>query len=414
MISQARNSGGTTGKWTVVVWIPKSGGKRITRIVHGTKRDAERRERDLQAAVETQRWSEIDRTRLRAGVTIHDLAKEWIAAGLPRPGGRQRSQSQRDSLQPFLTQALKWWGGKSPTGIAARDFEDYGAWKREHARTGTGERAADLEINALAQLAAWAVSSGRLDRNPFLGRPSYRDPAAIHHCPEAMPENDEELHRLIGWLFATGGVHRVAGAHLLFQAFTGLRPGEPGALRWDAVGDQAGARLTITREGSQVPLLRVQRLKGGINPAVRIHDPLQQFLAAWRAYSAQAWPNSPWMFPHPEDHTRPLVAYGATADSGLGRLLAEAATAIGVGPRKPHSMRAYYVRVRRSQGIDDATIAVELGQASGPALVVRTYGERFAILGGDGLYDWLPAEPAQPCWLRLATPSNVVAISSAA
>ena len=70
-------------------------------------------------------------------------------------------------------------------------------------------------------------------------------------------------------------------------------------------------------------------------------------------------------------------------------------------------MRAYYVRVRRSQGIDDATIAVELGQGSGPGLVVRTYGERLAILGGDGLYDWLPAD-GKPCWDRLRAPANVI------
>jgi hypothetical protein len=373
------------------------------------------KEADLIAAVESKRWAEIDRTRLRAVVTLQQLGQEWIELGLPKPGGRPRSADQQRRLVPFLKAGLTWWGARSPAGIGPKDFEAFGAFKRANARSGTGERVADLEIVALHGLCAWAVSTGRLQTDPFIGRPQYRAQEDVTHCHEAMPADDEELHRLIGAMFEAGGQAVVAGAQLVFQAMTGLRPGEPGALRWDAGPDEPGRRITITRDGAAVTVLRVRRLKGGINPGVRVHDHLDAFLGAWRAYTAVHWPASPWMFPDPVDPTRPLVAFGEASASHLGRLVQATASRLGLPSRKPHGMRAYYVRVRRSQGVDDATIAVELGQGSGPGLVVRTYGERIAILGGDGLHDWMPADPATlPCWARLGVPANVIAMQQVA
>jgi len=396
--------------WTIVV--PAGNGRRITRTFEGSRRDAERRERDLRLAVQDGRWSEIDRTRQRATVTLDQLAAAWREAGMPKPGGRGRTPAQQERIAVFLKLALTWWGNRSPAGIGPRDFAAFGAYKRTNARSGTGERAADLELVALHNLCLWAVYDGRIAANPFAARPTYRDASAVRHCNEAMPSSDEELHRILGRLFAGDPLAVAAGGHLMFCALTGLRPGEPGALRWDAQGDQPGARLTITREGTAVELMRVQRLKGGINPAVRIHPALAAFLSRWRAYCLATYPKSQAMFPHP-DGDRPLVPFGDTADSHLHRSLSAACVALGIPARKPHSMRAYYVRVRRSQGIDDATIAVELGQGSGPGLVVRTYGQRLAILGGDGLYDWLPADGA-PCWESLAAPANVIPMQAAA
>jgi len=46
---------------------------------------------------------------------------------------------------------------------------------------------------------------------------------------------------------------------------------------------------------------------------------------------------------------------------------------------------AVYVRMRRSQGASDATIAKQFGQRSGPGLIVSTYGG--ADIRGDGRWD---------------------------
>lgn len=393
-------------RWTIV--IPDGRGKRLTRTFRGTRKEAERLERDLVAAVEASRWAEIDRTARRSTVTLQILADDWRAAGYPKPGGRTRTPAQQGRLEAFLRVALRWWGSRSPAGIGPRDFDAYGAHKRSTARTGTGERMADLELVCLHNLCEWARGTGRIAENPFANRPTYRDGAAVEHCSTRQPASDEELHAIIGHLFATGdGYATVAGAQLLFCALTGLRPGEPGALRWDAGADQPGARLTLTREGTETQVLRVRRSKGGINPAVRIHAAAAAFLRSWRQWTAEHTPDSPWMFPHPTDPTRPLVEFGDTSNGHLVRHLRNACSALGIEPRKPHAFRAFYVRVRRSQGIEDATIATELGQGSGPGLVVRTYGERLAILGGDGLFDWLP-EGRPAAWETLLAGGTVV------
>jgi len=62
-------------------------------------------------------------------------------------------------------------------------------------------------------------------------------------------------------------------------------------------------------------------------------------------------------------------------------------------------MRAFYVLVRRSWGIDDQVIAVELGQGSGAGLIATTYGDVPANWrNGDGpKLNWLP-DPAQYAW----------------
>lgn len=412
MIYRRLRNGVLSDDWTIVVTVPGSNGKRITRTFRGTKRDAERREADLVAAVEAERWAEIDRTKLRAVVTLQQIADEWVKLGLPKPGGRLRTPAQADRLKPFLQAALTWWGSRSPIGIGPRDFEAYGAHKRNNARSGTGERAADLEVVALHNLCAWAVASGRLPADPFAARPRYRDPDHVEHCTSAMPADDDELHRIVGWLFQAGGADAVAGAHLMMQALTGLRPGEPGALRWDARGDEPGARVTLRRDGQEVEIMRVGRGKRGTNPGVRVHAVLATFLGAWRRYTAQQWPTSGVMFPDPAAPENPLVPYKNTVDSCLGRALHRAAAALGLPRRTPHGMRAFYVRVRRSQGVEDGTIGTELGQRGGATLILSTYGERLAILGGDGLHDWLPTA-APVAWSLLEAPANVVAMPAA-
>lgn len=415
MIYHRTRSGITSEDWTICV--SDGRGKRITRTFRGTKRDAERAERDLETAIEEKRWQEIDRTRLRATVTLSQIATEWVEMGMPKPGGRPRDEGARNRLTPFLDAALRWWGGKSPVGIGPRDFETFGSFKRANARTGTGERQADLELVALHNLCVWSVSAGRLTANPFANRPQYRDPKDVVHCTEKMPTDSNELHRLLGHMMAKGGDSAVAAAHLMLCAFTGLRAGEAGIIRRDGKGEQPGAMLIVTREGAAVRLMRVDREKGGTNPAVRVHAALESFLAAWNAYHAAQddWNDTQWLFPNPSLPKLPFVAWAAVDHSSLGKLLTAAVQELGIAHRTPHGMRAFYVQVRRSQGISDAMIGDELGHKGGAAVVVKVYGKRNAILGGDGLHDWLPSDPSIPvAWSLLDRPANVVAMAAAA
>ena len=349
-------------------------------------------------------------------VTVGQLATAWTASGYSRANRRPRTAGQQRTQALFLRYLLEWWEQRNAATITGPDLGNYAEWRRLHSRAGaSGDRTIDVELGVLSNLFQWAVAVGQAKANPFASRPRFQDAGEIAHCHEFMPESDEELHRLCGWLMAQPAT-AVHGAQLLFQALTGLRPGEPGLLRWDAghVGHlyQPGHIRAALYDGTEQQILAVARLKRGQNPTVIVTTALAAFLAAWKPVCAARWPESPWYFPNPHNPAEPLVK---PSESGrtLNRPLAAAAAHCEVGERHGHAMRAYYVRVLRSQGVLDATIAARLGQSGGGKLIENTYGE--ATDGfGDRRFDFWPDPTGEirPAWESLATTpaTNIIAL----
>lgn len=354
-------------------------------------------------------------TAARATLTVGAVLKQWSDAGCPHSNGRPRTKEQQDRQKAALKHSLPWWTSQSVLTVTGPTLSEFAEWRRRQAsahRTGNaGDRAVDLELTTLSNAFSWAVARGHATKNPFTSRPRFQSPDAVSHCHEFMPASDEELHRITALLItAKEPRHQVAGAQLLFQALTGLRPGEPGLLRHNA-GYEAdrpgpGLRYQAAPDGTPIDFLAVTRLKGGINPAVVVRPPLASFLSAWLPHVRAQWPDTPWYFPDPTDPTRPLV----DPEDKRKRLLDAlntATAALRLPERHPHAMRAFYVRVRRSQGADDARIAVELGQGSGPGIIVRTYGQAHGI-HGDGRFDWQPASPVPAAWTQIGTAATNV------
>lgn len=346
-------------------------------------------------------------------VTVAKLAEEWCSSGCPDADERPRTNDAADRLKDILGRALPWWGPQNPALVTRETLKDYARIRRIEAqrrRGQTGDRAIDLELACLSSLGQWAVATGRIAANPWAERPRFRRPEDVDHCNEFRPATDEELHAILRWLWNQDSLERrVAGAVLAWCALTGQRPGEVDALRVDGqvIGDRRppGTRWRM-KDGTE--RIAVHRSKGGINPAVRVHPALDAFLGSWLAYRASQWPKSPWYFPNPH-----APADALSSLDPLHNALGAATAALRLEHRKPHAMRAFYVRCRRSDGIDDATIAVELGQGSGPGLIVTTYGRADDILG-DGAFDWLPEAPTTPAWdlLRASAPANLVALDT--
>lgn len=354
-------------------------------------------------------------TAQRARLTLGTLAEDWIQLGMPVPDGTPRTTPRQNRLRPFIDAALKYWSERDPGAVGQRQIKDFAAWRRSQA-TGeeSGDRSTDLQLVALSNLCQWAVADERIRSNPFTGRPRFRKSENIRHCPEDMPHDAAELHRLCGHLMADPD-SACSGAQLLFQAMTGLRPGEPGALRRQAgmvAGrHQPGARYQVQHAaGPIVTKLAIARSKRGINPAVVIHPDLAEFLAAWDAYVLQRWPSTPWLFPDPDAPEHPLAAFGESKESRLSRDLTAAARALGLPRRRPHAMRAYYVRVRLSQGTGYAQIADELGERTGASIVKSTYAFGDDCVG-DGRFGWRCPEGV-PAWRHLPAVSDTPQIVS--
>lgn len=336
----------------------------------------------------------LEATIARHNLTIGTLAEAWIAEGFPYPTGKQRVGGARIAQGETLKRALRWWATQSPSTITAGTFHTFAQWRRGKSTRGDGNRSIDVELTTLSNLCTWAVAAGKLERNPFANRMRYHDRKDVQHCHQFAPISDEELHRLLGWLIGhQDKTFVIAGCQMMFQALTGLRPGEPPQLKRHPAqvnGRPApGALFQRQIEGQAVTYIAVHREKNGTNPAVKVHPALQAFLDVYLPWRDQHFPGNPHWFPHP---TRQDASLATTRGNKTLSLALQAATkTLGLPERHAHGFRAYYVRVRRSQGIEDAIIAAELGQRGGAKLIEDTYGDPQDIFG-DARCDWLPED----------------------
>lgn len=348
----------------------------------------------------------------KRSVTFRQLADEWFKLNMPDNAMRPRDEAARGLLKPILENALNYWGSKAAQTATKAMMLDYAAHCRRECQKlgrGTGERKTDKALSALSCLSDWAAATGKIPANPFLKRPRIQDAADIQHCHEFTTDSDEQWHQVLSWFFThpTDELHlRVAGAWLAFCGLVGLRREEPAHLfRYPRLSEAppkpsklAPGTIFITRDGKT--MMKVFRVKHGQNPYVTLHPAALDFLNTWEAWLDQHLPGRelarPW-FPNPSEPIRALCTSNFRI---LNRRLSEAATSLKLDELHTHGFgRAFYVRVRRSQGADDSVIAGELGQTTNGKLIRDTYGDP-DDLRGSALFDWLP-ETGQPAWQLL-------------
>lgn len=348
----------------------------------------------------------------KLGITIRQLAEEWFAAGLPFSKTKTRTPEAADTLRAATTRALNWWADVPAASVNKAMMDDFVVWRRANVARGIGDRSADLELAALSCLGQWAAFTSRIPANPFAERERYQDSKAVRHCHEVMPESDEQMQRILTWFWSVrftpqeiGNRYkpaavelrtRLAGGWLAFTALTGLRPEEPQELFYAPTLTETPLNPEKLLPGTVFPTrdgqtkMRIVRYKRGQNPFVTLHAPARDFLACWQAWLAQQFPDltTARLFPNPNDIAKPLCADDTSL---LNEQLTEACRQVGITQHiTPKGFgRAVYVRVRRSQGVDDATIAGELGQTTNGKLIRTTYGNPGDMIGGQ-LFDWLP------------------------
>lgn len=119
------------------------------------------------------------------------------------------------------------------------------------------------------------------------------------------------------------------------------------------------------------------------------------------------YPESPWFFPSADDPENNHVDSNALCHTL--RRLAQLEPAVREGRiipkgqrRTSHGLRAFYVTVRRSEGIEDGSIAAELGDKTGPSIIESTYGGLPPnwLDTSVGKISFLP-EQGEPAWVAL-------------
>jgi integrase len=156
------------------------------------------------------------------------------------------------------------------------------------------------------------------------------------------------------------------GWQALFEALSGVRTCEALAMRLDAEPGNSGA---ISSDGGFLCVRRAKKSEYEI-PQVQLHEGLLDWRAAHLEWHKKRYPNSPWYFPGLRNGGTDHVSNCALTQK-FKKLFDQKLLA---GRFSSHGMRALYVRIRRSQGVSDAQIAVELNQHGGVATLVKCYG----------------------------------------
>lgn len=348
--------------------------------------------------------------------TVAELAEGYIKAGCPKKSHHARTGTQLAQEVDRIDTVLRHLGSYQADGLKPKDAHAFAAARRSEMREGfTGGRTIDMELSTLMSLLNWSIGVGKLDKLPpvCLNRPKFRQETVVH-CRDNMPQDANELHALAAYLFDDPRSESL-GWQLLLEAFTGCRTAEVLKMRWDAKPRQAGFI-----EGDW---LWLERSKGGVNPFAQIHPDLRDLLEAlkrWRdtRYAIACREAIEMQLPVPE-----LSPYFVPSNRCPGKpcnkgSLTHALSRIGPiiagegAVRTSHGLRAYYVTVRRSQGISDAQVAAEIGDKSGASIIVSTYGAIPDNWRGGKSLDWIPQEK-EPAWSCLDLgPENVVQMQS--
>jgi hypothetical protein len=170
----------------------------------------------------------------------------------------------------------------------------------------------------------------------------------------------------------------------LYEGATGLRSEETVLLRMDARSDEPGG---LTPDGRSMCFRRARKSKK-FNLYVQVHEGLKLIRQAHKMWHAKRYPLSPWCFPGRERKTLRHVNKSPLTKS-LDRLhqvyvdFRKTEKDPKEFPKKPHltrkytshgAGRAFYVLVRRSQGVSDPQIAYELNQIGGVGTLEQVYG----------------------------------------
>ena len=367
-----------TGKWTY----------RAVRNRDGSEIPAESEARDRLIIIQAEINTGEEPIRRAAGPQDGDghrvdaLISRYAAEGYPDTEQNPRKDNP-DTLRAF-GHLQSFFGQKSVEDLCLGDCHAYHTYRTSVAKRGTGKRSADLDLTQLSIMLDWAREYQIIRVNPITKRRRYQKRKLVKNCTQFMPMSDEELHDLIADIMENTRFNAMLGHQGMLEATTGGRTSEILQLLANAEFGQPGYWND--------EYLYINRIKDGIYPYVVMHEPLRQILVAAKEFKDKHHPHSKYLLVGKDGITPPF-------HDSLTHALQASAKRLGLGPKTSHGLRAYYVRVCRSQGIPDQEIGMRLGHRSGVSLIKDTYGLNEPGLFGQKKLDFMP-ENELPAWER--------------
>jgi hypothetical protein len=328
--------------------------------------------------------------------SVAKVIRRYKEDGYPDKKGNRRKEGPHLRGEIDACERLLAFFGNE---VAAEDLDqnaldEYHTWRQGNVTKGDGHRTTDLELNTLTNALKWAVRKKLIQDNSIKSRVRYHSSTDARHCKALAPANVDELHDIVEKLFHDRRSETL-GWQALFEALTGLRTNEVLALRLDARPDEPGG---LTDDGNSLCVRRSKKV-GRDNPYCEVHEGLKPLLAAHKEWHKARYPKSPWYFPGRDKEAGLPISKGALTQT-LQRLFARKEL-----KKKfiSHGMRAFYVLVRRSNGVLDSQIAWEINHVGGVTTLEKVYGgvpPHWANGKGPRL-SWTPRR--KPAWESIKT-----------
>jgi integrase len=299
----------------------------------------------------------------KAEPSVNIILDRFEKDGLPNKSGHTRnSPGHVKAALPMLRKKL---GGLPISKLNQAALDVYHTWRIQQTVKGDGHRTTDLDIATLSVACSWVARCGLITANPIERHHRYVDSRTVRHAKEVSFSDMTEAHAWAGNMFADPRSES-AGWQLLFACMFGSRTEELLSMRLDAEAEKPG---WISADGGTLYVRRTKYPKVE-NPTSAITPDHRILLDAHKAWHDQRYPKNPWYFPgrKPNESLR-LCA--------LGRAMRKQSKTKGtkkIEPRTPHGCRGTYVKVRRSNRIQDSRIAVEINHTSGVSTLENVYG----------------------------------------
>jgi integrase len=371
-----------SGAWYERPWID---GKRTWRKLDSAKQGEARGELAARRSSQARSRLGLAINPYAGGQTVAAILDEYERSGFPDRHRRGRNDKARATETRNTGYLRRIIGDVPAASITAQVCDHYAdTRRRETADSGrNGSRTVDVELQTLSNALSYARRIGMTIANPLQhGRPRYHRASEARHARDCSPSSGNELH-LLARTIAEDPRGEALAWQCLLSALTGCRTSEIIRLRFDAPPRKPG-----NVEGEW---LWIERSKGGVNPYVVLHPDLKACMAAHLRWHQEKHPESPWWFPSPRKKGAPVES------TSLVHAISRAAGALGLGQRTSHGLRAFYVTVRRSQGISDGQIAAEIGDKS-VALISTTYGQVPPGWRGGPELSWVPTDGNPSFW----------------
>lgn len=228
-------------------------------------------------------------------------------------------------------------------------------------------------IQRLSAMFKSAAMDGLIERNPC-------DAIELpqRNKPTVDPFTQEEAEQIVAWLYANmPGSMGIYAAYFEFAFFTGMRPGEIAALRWEEISEAQRVahvcRIVVDYKVQERTKTRANRLVKLNSRAMHALEQAKR-IRELRAKQRRHHPESPYVFPPTK--TFEYIQQASVTDKHFKMAL----RALGIRQRPQYNCRHTYATICLMAGMTPAFIANQLGHSV--QMLLTTYA-RWLNSAGD-------------------------------